>query len=162
MAIKTRIDEIRRPQYNHIGTQTVNIDPLTRDWAELYKQKSGAESYFFEIQSLHPVYRDSRPTFLKIIHHSTTLPIHEITLVIDLKEPYKGYYHLNLTDESKRVLHSCLPCKKYFEALNHFPLIAEMKVHGIITVDSIWHLVKDKLTFFKDYELVGRQTTLFD
>lgn len=138
-------------------------DSLTRDTSYRFTSKKG-DLFEITIFSLNSIEHDSRKSFIEIKHKLMTNPDHKINFVLDLKHLYDKEFHLNLTNDSKKVIQNCNLCKNYFNSFNHSSIIPDNQ-NIIIDVDFIWNKIKSQLetkNFFEDFFLDYSKNLLFD
>jgi hypothetical protein len=95
-------------------------------FAEASKSK---ESYLIQFYNKGKIRYDRREGIFRIVHIKEDNEHDQLRFVIDLKNHKPGEpFHLNLSGLSKKLLDSgtCKKCKKYFEPLNHFEIVADV------------------------------------
>ena len=157
--IKIRFGEIDEA---NINGKKILVDNLARERLIILVSKNTNEFYNIRIKSLETIKRDSRKSFIEIRHRSSDE--HVVQLVVDIKHLYNSEYHLNLTNDSKKVLNKCKKCKLYFEKLNHFSITSDNSGSlPLIDVDMIWKQVKQQFgDLFEAYNINEVRDLTFD
>ena len=113
------------------------------------------DSYEFYIYGFRKIDRDSRPSFIKVIHRLIEKNLqHEFSLVFDGTHNYRKLRkpHLNLTQDANSVLSNCQTCEKYFSSFNHYEIFP---IKDSVDADFIWEQVNLDLKdnhFFENYQ----------
>ena len=125
--------------------------------------KDKKNSYEFYIYGFRKINRDSRPSFIKVIHRLIEKNLqHEFSLIFDGTHNFKELNkpHLNLTQDAKIVLSNCQTCENYFSSFNHYEIFT---INDSVDADFIWEQVKLALKyiyFFENYQCSYYKKTL--
>ncbi|MBW2974813.1 hypothetical protein KY366_03780 [Candidatus Woesearchaeota archaeon] len=163
--MKIRVGELNSEKNKNTKEETI-YDNLGRDAIYTYFSNEGKQ-YQIYCHGLNEISRDKRKSSIEITHKLNDGTKHEIRLVADFKHSFKGQlgFHLNLTEDSKRVMSKCEECKKYFTHFNHFSIFPEKgKGINITDADSIFNQIREKIrqSLLPNYKLSSSKNLLFN
>jgi len=121
-------------------TKTVLLDGMVR--SETFVKTANDGIFVFITNDVKKIENDSRKMFLQITHKNSNN--HTVKMVLDFSHTVgEGNFHLNFTEDSKKILENCSSCMGNLNFLNHYP-IKDTQRQGvnIIDLDVLWSEIK--------------------